>query len=459
MSDSQHAGGNPEKAGATHLLAVVMRLYARHGAAAAALGVRLSAAGLAYLLQIVLARSLGSADYGTFSFTWSLVTIGGFLATLGFGQIAVRFLAQYHHDGQHGLARGFLRAGLAASLIGSLVIACAALLMRPALEQGYGELCTATLTIGLISLPFFALTDFMEGVARSQGWTIRALVPPYIVRQGLLILMLLVALVIGRKIGAETAMLGALIATFLAALTQAALLIGKLKAAIPREPAYYAFNIWNEAARPTLLSDLALLARQNMDLIVMGLLAPPEAVGLYFAATRVASLLGLIDFAIGAAFGHRFARAAREDGTSGTPTQLGSLYAEARRLTSLPGLLAAVLLMLGAPIFMLLFGPAFAAAVVPAQILLAAGGLKLLIGPAEDALSMAGHPETVWRANAIGALVMTILCLMLTPHWQALGAAFAAAGGIIATNLMLLRGLKEHLGIAPLQRTSAKALA
>ena len=49
----------------------------------------------------------------------------------------------------------------------------------------------------------------------------------------------------------------------------------------------------------------AALARQNIDLILLGLMAPPEAVGTYFAATRVASLLGLIDFAIGAAFGHR----------------------------------------------------------------------------------------------------------------------------------------------------------
>ena len=432
-----------------------LRLLARHGAAAGALGVRLGAAGLAYLLQIVLARSLTAADYGTFSFAWSLVTIGGFLATLGFGQIAVRFLAQYHENAEFGLARGFIRAGIAASLVGSLVIGGFAVLIQPILEAGYGPVCATVLAIGLIALPFFSLTDFMEGLARSQGWTIRALVPPYIVRQGMLILLLIGAMLLGLKMSAEKAMFGALLATALAALVQVALISGPLKAIIPREPAAYRLGAWRVAAQPTLLSDLALLARQNIDLILLGLMAPPEAVGIYFAATRVASLLGLIDFAIGAAFGHRFARAIRHENGHADPADLRPLYAEARRLTAIPGVFAAVMLMLATPIFMMLFGPAFAASVAPAQILLAAGAMKLAIGPAEDALAMAGHPETVWRANAVGALVMGGLCLALIPMHQAIGAALAAAGGIIAANLMMLIGLDRLLGIRPFMKAAA----
>lgn len=432
-------GGGPR---ASRMAEALARLLHRHGAAGGALGVRLGAAGLAYLLQIALARSLGSADYGTFSFAWSLVTIGGFLATLGFGQIGVRFLAQYHESGQHGLAWGFLLTGLSASLAGSLAMAVVALALFPLIENGYGGLCCHVLAIGLIALPFFALTDFMEGVARSQGWTIRALVPPYLVRQGAIMLMLLMALVAGRQVNAETAMMAALAATITAALVQAALLVDKLDEALPPAPAAYDLAEWRRAARPTLLSDLALLARQNIDLILLGLMAPPSAVGLYFAATRIASLLGLIDFAVSAAFGHRFARVAKEG------SGLAALYAEARRLTFGPGLLAALVLVLAAPLVMKLFGPDFATAVLPTQILLLAGAVRLAIGPAEDALSMAGHPEAVWRANAIGALVMAILCLLLTREMQAVGAALAAVGGIVASSLMLVLNLRRHLGIS-----------
>ena len=451
MSGVPEAGLQGEKPRVMRMADAALRLLFRHGAAASALGVRLGAAGLAYLLQIVLARSLGSADYGTFSFSWSLVTIGGFLATLGFGQIGVRFLAQYHQAGEHGLAQGFLRTGVVISLVGSLGMACFALALTPIVARGYGELCTHVLAIGVVALPFFALTDFMEGVARSQGWTIRALVPPYIIRQGSIIVILLAMLIAGKAVNADHAMLAALAATMLAALAQMLLIAGKLRKAIPAAPARYDFPVWQQAARPTLLSDIALLARQNIDLIVLGLVAPPSSVGLYFAATRIASLLGLIDFAVGAAFGHRFARAARE-GESG---DIARLYAEARRLTLGPGLLAALMLILAAPLIMKLFGPDFAGAVAPTQILLAAGAIRLAIGPAEDALGMAGHPETVWRANAIGALVMAILCLLLTRDGQATGAALAAAGGIAASSVMLVLGLRRHLGIDVLKLAKA----
>lgn len=443
MPRAPDAGIGSAKPRASRLAEASLRLVGRHSSTFGAFGVRLGAAALAYLLQIVLARSLGSSDYGTFSFAWSLVAIGGFLATLGFGQIAVRFLAQYHQQGEHGLAQGFLRTGVAATVVGSLAMALVALALLPLIERGYGQLCLSCLVIGVIALPFFALTDFMEGIARSQGWTIRALLPPYILRQGAILTVLLLALLAGQQVGAEFAMLAALGATVLAAIVQMALIAGKLRVALPPASPSYDFPEWRRAAMPTLLSDLALLARQNIDLIVLGLMAPPAAVGLYFAASRIASLLGLIEFAVGAAFGHRFARAAE------AASSLEPLYAEARRLTFGPGLLAALALVIAAPLILSLFGPDFVAATLATQILLAAGAFRLAIGPAEDTLAMAGHPETVWRANAIGALVMAILCLLLTREWQANGAATAAAGGALASGLMLLLGVRRHLGFWP----------
>lgn len=423
------------------------RLLTRYGSAAGALGVRLGAAGLAYLLQIVLARALGASDYGTFSFAWSLVTIGGFLATLGFGQIAVRFLAQYQQAGQHGLARGFLRAGLMATFLGSLTMAGMAIILSPVIEAGYGHLCRTVLGIGLIALPFFALTDFMEGVARSQGWTIRALVPPYLVRQGAIIVLVVLATIAGGgSMNAETAMFAALSATITAMLVQAGLLVNDVDRIFPPAEPTSDMPAWRAAAIPTLLSDLALLARQNVDLIVLGLLAPAAAVGLYFAATRLASLLGLIDFAVGAAFGHRFARV---HDTNSDPRALAPVYAEARRLTFLPGLAAALVLIALAPFILKLFGPDFSAAVLPTRILLLAGALKLALGPAEDMLNMAGQPESVWRANAVGALVMAILCLLLARNLGPAGAAIAAMAGTAATLVMLVIAFRRHLGFWP----------
>lgn len=419
--------------------------WARHGATVLALGVRVGAAGLAYLLQILLARLLGLANYGTFSFAWNLVTIGGFLATFGFGQIAVRFLAQYHAEGRADLAHGFLRLGTLITVGGSIGFAAIGLGLFPVLAVGYGQLCCQVLAIGVIALPFFALTDFLEGIARSQGWTLRALVPPYIIRQGLVIVLLGSLAAMGMGVSATLAMMVALLGTFVAALCQLTLVVPALLRLFPPTTPRYDLTAWRMAAVPMLLSDLAVLGRQHIDLIILGLLAPPATVGLYFAATRIASLLGLIEFALGAAFGHRFAReAAKAD-----PAQFEALYAETRRLTRLPGLLATMGLVVAAPLVLKLFGPAFTEGALPAQVLIIVAGLRLLVGPAEEALAMAGHPGTVWRAQCAGALLTASLCLVLAGPWQALGAALASAAGGLFTLAWLCLSTRRLLGFWP----------
>lgn len=411
-------------------------------AAFGALGVRVGAAGLAYLLQIVLARSLGAAEYGTFSFAWSLVTMGGFLATLGYAQVAVRFLAQYQQAGDLPRAHGFIRHALLMTALGSVLAICGLLLIFPAIEWGWGSLCCAALTIGLMALPFFALTDLLEGFARSQGWTIRALAPPYLLRTGGLMLMLLIAVGAGMKISAVLAMKFALLATALACLAAGWLIVKPLIAAFPAAKPVYAGRDWFTNARPTFFADLALLARQNIDLIVLGLVAPPATVGIYFAATRIASLLGLIEFALGAAFGHRFARA-QQTGA------LREVWREAWRLSAGLGLVSAIGLMAVAPFILSLFGPEFAAATFAVEILLIAAAIKLLIGPLEDLLTMNGHAVEVWRANALGAAAMLIGCLVFAPLLHATGAAIGAATGALTAAAMLTRASAKLLALSP----------
>jgi O-antigen/teichoic acid export membrane protein len=157
-------------------------------------------------------------------------------------------------------------------------------------------------------------------------------------------------------------------------------------------------------------------------------------VGLYFAATRLASLLGLIEFAVGATYGHRFARA--------TPGALPGLYAEARRMTALPGLALGVALAASAPLILRLFGAEFTEAALPLAILVAAGTLRLSIGPAEDLLANAGRPVAVWRANAAGATAMAAGALLLCGPYGATGAALASALGTLVATAMLARALR-----------------
>jgi O-antigen/teichoic acid export membrane protein len=228
-------------------------------------------------------------------------------------------------------------------------------------------------------------------------------------------------------------------ATIAAALLQVIWTLPPLLRLFPPAPARAARDTWNRAAWPTLLADLATIGRQNADLILLGLLAPPAVVGVYFAATRIASLIGLVEFAIGASFGHRFAREAAAGRSN-------AAFREARHWMRLAGLGGALVLGAATPMILMLFGESFTAAIWPAWLLLAATAIRMAQGPLEDLLTTIGFPAEVWRANLIGALVTTILCLLLAGPWQAIGAAIGAAMGNLATGLILELAHRRRLG-------------
>src|SRR5262245_62855862 len=78
--------------------------------AGAAFLIRMGSAALLYLSQILLARWMGSFEFGVYVYVWTWVLLIGTLADFGLATAAQRFIPEYTERKAYDLLRGFLVA-------------------------------------------------------------------------------------------------------------------------------------------------------------------------------------------------------------------------------------------------------------------------------------------------------------------------------------------------------------
>jgi O-antigen/teichoic acid export membrane protein len=388
-----------------------------------AFSIRVVSAGIAFASQVLLARLLGSYHFGIFATVWVWVMVAGTLATLGFSTSVIRCLAEYRERRQASLFRGFLNAGhlVAAGTGAALGLAGAAFLIWQ--EGLIAPHYALPMLIALACLPAYALTEFQDGVGRSQGWIDLALAPPYVARPLLLLLGLATAIWAGWSAEAATAVLAVLAACWIAAAGQHVLERRRLDRIVPQVPRDYAMGAWVRLSLPLLLLEIFSLLLLNLDVLLLNLYVPPDQVGIYAAAVKTISLVGFVHFSVTAVAMPEFARLH----AAGDRARIAGYLRDMRRWTFIPSAAAAALLLLASPLLLALFGPDFPAA-WPVMGALALGLLaRALAGPAESLLAVCGMQKVAAAILGSTVLLNVALNLLLIPRFGIMGTAVAAA--------------------------------
>ena len=443
-ADKVIAGGLPPSSIETLL---VRLRTGRATAAVAALGVfaaRIGAAGFAYGAQVLMARMMGGAEYGVFATVWVWIAILGHTATFGLSQGACRFLPADQATGRLDSVRGFLLGGALASLGGGLALSlgglAVAFLQGGLLAGPYGT----PILVAAFVVPLFAFQDYLEGVARSQGWPLLAIAPPYLLRQALIMVAMIGAVLAGAPAEAWVAVACTLAATGLAAAVQAGLLLARLRRHLSHGPRLYRWRLWLAACLPIAAGDLAASAFGFVDVVILGFLAPPEAVGLYFAATRIQQFVAFVHYAASATTAQRLA-AARARGDEAGLADLVRLQARWTFLATAGIGLAVVAV---SPMLLGLFGEGFRASLPVLAIIVAGSVAASLFGPAEDVLTMLGG-ERLCAGVTLAMLVLAAgLCLVLIPWLGVAGAAVAVALAQTLRGFVLALGARSLHGLA-----------
>jgi len=403
--------------------------------------IRTFSAGLAYLSQVLLARWMGSSDYGIYVYVWTWVLLLGSMMDYGTSVSAQKFIAEYRVQNRDDLLRGFIFGSrwmtfAVASLI-SLALAAIVWALSPHLDRA----AIVPLYLGCATLPPFVLANVQDGIARAYDWMRLALMPQFIVRQALIIGSTGFAFIAGARLNAVDAMNASAAAVWIAMIGQLLLLNRRLGGAVTAGPRVYAVKSWLATSLPILIVESFYLLLSYIDVLVLQHFRPSDEVGIYYSVVKTLALVSFVHYAMSASTAHRFS----EYFTAGNHEKLSDYLSHAIKWTFWPSLAATVgLLALGKPLLWL-FGPQFTAG-YPMMFILSLGLLaRAAIGPIEKLLNMIGQQHLCAGAYALAFVMNFGLCVILVPRFGGYGAAAATTTALVFETVLLF-WIMRYLG-------------
>ncbi len=405
--------------------------------------IRLISAAIVFGSQIILARWLGDFEFGIFVLVWTTAVIVGSLSNFGFSTTLVRYIPQYRGSGSDDELRGIMLTGrlfalVAASLIAALGIG-AVLFFSKSIESYY----VAPFILGALTLPMIALGDTLEGMARAHSWPIKALSPTYVIRPTLILVFMLCAILMGFNHEAKTALIAAILATYLTTIVQFLSITNSVDRILPDGPMTKNYGEWATVSVPIFLVEGFLYLITNADVLLVGAYMEPDQVAVYYAAAKTLMLVHFVYFAVKAGVAQRYSQLIH----FGEKSELEQFARSSARWTFWPSLvIGAVVLLLG-KFLLSLFGQSFTLGYPLLFILIIGVVLRASIGPAESLLNMSGNERICAAIFGSTLLISVATASVLIPVYGLYGAAIAVATAMTFETLALAVVVWQRLNI------------
>lgn len=384
---------------------------------------RLFGAGLTFLVQVAIARSLGSQALGEYILVMATVNIIAVVMPLGFEATGTYFAAEYRARNEGGLLRGFMaRAYLHIAITGAVI-----LLIGEPVASLFGEAGRAIAThwtpaafLAISTAMVFVSGAMLVGLKRPfAGFFAETLFRPLLAIAGFALAIALTAGTAGINV-----ILWVLAGGYaLVALVQLGILVATARSIPVASPvATPEVRRWWFFAVPWMALAVAGDFFFDIDLLLLAGHMPHEQLAVFGVCTRIFSLVA---FGVGAVYAvtmpDMFESEALKD-RAGFHRKVGESNLVASGLSL--ALLVAVLI--GSPIIFMLFGPEFQNGVLPLTILCAGLVIRSVFGPASIVLSVHNRPYAALPAIAASLGALVVANYWLVPPFGLTGAAIAA---------------------------------
>jgi len=409
-----------------------------------AFAIRILSAAIAYFSQVLLVRWMGAFEYGIFIGVWVAAVILGGIACLGFQTGIIRFISEYRTSGESDYLRGAITGSLSWSVIASTIIAIVGSAGIYYFADSFENYYLIPIYLAAICLPMLSLQEVQDGIARAHNWPGVALVPTFIFRPILILVVMVIAIWLGYPADAPTAMIATVVATYLASIWQFGLLAFRLKNAVPKGPRKFVPVQWIAVTMPIFLIEGFYVLLTNVDILFVSHFMEPDKVSIYFATAKTLALVHFVYFAVRAAAAHRFSTYH----SSGDRDRYGEFIQETVHWTFWPSLGFAILMLIVGRYFLMLFDPSFVIEGESIIWILTVGIIaRASVGPAESVLTMSGEQKTCAMVYAATLLFNLVLNWHLIPIYGLNGAAMATSAALVFESLALYSAVRRRLDL------------
>ena len=406
--------------------------------------IRVLASGVGFASMILLARWMGSSEYGLYSFAIACMTLLAYPATLGLPGAAVRFVAQYAAADNWQQVVGFLNVSSwlafgCGALVAILAIG-AVLEFNFRLDPAY----VAPTLVALVGIPIVALNIVRSESIRGLGWLALAWGPLQVGQPLLLLIMAAFILLVGLQLAATVAVGASIVAYAATLIAQWAVLHSRLGIRMKAEPKIH-LGQWLGAGVSFVWISLANVTLLQAGVIVVGMFLRPEDVAMYSAA---AATSGLVTFPLYAAVGVGGPKFAALHGQQ-RRLELQALVTDIVRWTFWPSLAIAMIFMTFGSIVLRLFGPGFEEGFAVLAILTLGQLVGAFVGPVISLLNMTGHQVETARVMSTSAILGVVFGVVFTRIWGSVGTAVAFSAAMVLWNVGLAIFAVRKLQIFP----------
>ena len=401
-------------------------------------------AGVTCLAQLAIARTVGATSYGIYSYVLAWMTLLSYFATLGLNMVLLRFVPAYGAKERWSLMRGVIRFAFQRSFLVAMAIAICGIAIVLSLAKNIRHEMTISLVIGLATVPLVALYVLGSAAVRALGGVISAIAPERLGRDGLTLVIVLLAAALSVTPSDAATVLSALMIS--SAVTAGLLGWSILKLWPPQlgsAELAYAPGDWWHFAFPVMIMMAFDVLMSRAGVILLGWTGETDAAGIFALGLNLALFLILPRVAVGTFFSPNVSKLHAHQNEKA----LQSLFARATVL-SLAGTmtLALPLLLLTEPLLRL-FGDDFVATAPIAQVLITGQIFAAATGPQQNLLLMSGHERAAATFMVIGAIMNVFGCAIGIALYGAMGAAVATAATNVVWNVAMAIYISKRLNM------------